>query len=133
MASTVWPSPIPCSPENPLRGLRSCEAKRLGQLCSYVRESFCSIDLDRVGEALERFGLDEFATDLDDELEAEDVLELADRLRRALQNCSPEPRQHAEADFGLLQWLVGYLGRLSDLGCGLTHRFEEGYTRRDRY
>ena len=133
MASTVWPSPMPCSPENSLRGLRSCEARRLEQVCSYVGESFCSVDLDRVGEALDRFDLDEFASDLDDELEPEDVRELAKELRCALGKCRPEPRQRAEEDFGLLQWLTGYLERLSNLNCGLTHRFEEGYSRRDRY
>ncbi len=133
MSSTVWPDPIPCSPENPVRGLRTCEARRIGQPCSYVRESFCSIDLERMGEALGRFDLDELARDLDDDLDPEEVSELANRLRRALKKRPPERRQRAEDDFGLLHWLADYLERLSELGCGLTHRFEEGYGRRDRY
>ncbi len=126
----IWPDPVPCRPENPVQGIRTCVARQQNIKCPWLNVDYCGVSTDDMSDALEELGLYDLNWVFEDELDADDVAEAATELRKAM-----EKRSVGRGDAAIaVRWFANYLDTLRDHGAGLTDRFAERIDqRRDRY
>ena len=126
----VWPDPVPCHPENPIQGIRTCIARRKNIKCPWLKVDYCGVSTDDMSDALEELGLHDLSWVFEDEIDADDVAEAATDLRKEIEK---RPPGHGDAAIAV-RWFANYLDALRDHGAGLTDRFAERIDRRrDRY
>lgn len=128
----VWPDPVPCRPENPVQGIRTCEALRTGQPCPWLRVRYCGVRADDMASSLETLELEEFAWLFEDDVDADDLQEAADELQRELRALDTASSQEYQA-LGRVRWLVRLIGQSERYGFGLSGRFAERLDTKDRY
>ena len=125
----IWPDPVPCLPENPVQGIRRCEALAKNIKCRWLGVAYCGIRADDIGEALDELGLGELSWILEDDLDADEVAEAARALREALAGIDGRRDDAASA----VRWLADLLDRMCEHGTGLSGRFAETVDLKDRY
>ena len=125
----IWPDPVPCRPENPVQGIRTCVARQRNILCPWLKVNYCGVDTDDMSDALEEMGLSDLNWILEDELDPDEVSEAAVTLRRALSKRMSEVGDAAIA----VCWFAILLEAVRDHGGGLTGRFAERIDLRDHY
>ena len=125
----VWPDPVPCRPENPVQGIRTCVARQQNIQCPWLKVNYCGVSTDDMSDALEELGLNDLNWVLEDELDPDDVAEAATDLRKALDNRVVEGGDAAIA----VRWFASFLNAVQSHGAGLTDRFAERIDLRDRY
>lgn len=103
---TLVADPPPCDPGNPRRALAYCSKVRQGQRCT------CRFDLGAIAEDLEEAGLDEYAAEFDDELDADSLGEVVADLMGRL-------RGRPEAAATRLQQELMLLKKLAAEGSGI--------------
>lgn len=127
----MWPDPVPCRPENPVQGIRQCEALRTGTKCRWLNVDYCGVNTETMTAALETLGLDDFTWLLEDDVDSDDLAEAVGDLADALSGLSgPSARSEAA---GSVRWLLGLLKLSTKHGCGLSGRFNERVGTKDRY
>ena len=125
----IWPDPVPCRPENPVHGIRTCVARQKNIKCPWLNVNYCGVSTDDMSDALEELGLNDLNWVLEDELDPDDVAEAAIDLHKALDKRAPERGEAAIA----VRWFANFLDTVRDHGAGLTDRFAERVDLRDRY
>ena len=125
----IWPDPVPCRPENPVQGIRTCVARQQNIKCPWLQINYCGVNTDDMSDALDELGLEDLNWVLEDDLDPDDVAEAAVEVRRAL---GKRPDDHSEAAIAV-RWFANYLDSVRDHGGGLTDRFAERIDLRDRY
>lgn len=130
--SLVWPDPVPCRSENPVQGIRQCEARRTSTRCRWLKVESCEVRVDDMLDALELLGLAEFTWLLEDDVDADDLPEAADDLSDALNSVTAGTRREREA-LASVRWFLGLLKSITMYGCGLSGRFAERLSGKDRY
>ena len=85
----IWPDPVPCRPENPVHGIRTCVARQKNIKCPWLKVDYCGVSTDDMSDALDELGLSDLNWVLEDELDEDDVAEAAIALREALSNALP--------------------------------------------
>ena len=125
----IWPDPVPCRPENPVHGIRTCVALQKNIKCPWLNVNYCGVSTDDMSDALEELGLNDLNWVLEDELDPDDVAEAAIDLHKALDKRAPERGEAAIA----VRWFANFLDAVRDHGAGLTDRFAERIDLRDRY
>jgi hypothetical protein len=128
----IWPDPVPCRPENPVQGIRQCQALRTGTLCPWLRVRYCGVRSGDMSDALEALGLDEFTWLLEDDVEPDDLATAAIELNDAI---AEQHRSSARLEEAMqnVRWFARLLRAASRLGCGLSGRFAERLDTKDRY
>src|SRR5712692_8541182 len=101
----VWPDPVPCRPENPVQGIRQCEALRTGTNCRWLGIRYCGVRVDDMQEALEVLGLDNFSWLLEEDATAEDIQEAESELRGELLALRAENAKEEKA-LASVRWFV---------------------------
>jgi hypothetical protein len=109
---TLVADPPPCDPGNPRRALAYCKKARHGQRCT------CLFDLGSIVDDLEEVGLDEYASEFEDELEAESLEDVVAELMRRV-------RGRPEAAATRLQEELMLLHKLAAEGSGVRPGDEE--------
>jgi hypothetical protein len=132
-ADLIWPDPVPCRPENPVQGIRQCQALRTGTLCPWLHVRYCGVRAGDMADALETLGLDEFDWLLEDDVDASDVETAADELADALNRKRRPSSTRLEDALVNVRWFVRLLRASSRFGCGLSNRFAERLDSKDRY
>ena len=125
----IWPDPVPCCPENPVHGIRTCVARRKNIKCPWLKVNYCAVNADDMSDALEGMGLTDLNWILEDDLDPDEVAEAAIGLRDALSNRLAERSDAAIA----VRWFASFLEAVRGHGGGLTDRFAERIDSRDRY
>ena len=98
----VWPDPVPCRPENPVHGIRTCVARQQNIKCPWLKGDYCGVNTDDMSDALEELGPNDLNWVLEDELDPDDVAEAAIDLRKALSKGTHERSDAAIA----VRWFV---------------------------
>ena len=125
----IWPDPVPCRPENPVHGIRTCVARQKNIKCPWLKVDYCGVSTDDMSDALDELGLSDLNWVLEDELDEDDVAEAAIALREALSKRTAERNDAAIA----VRWFANFLHAVRGHGGGLTDRFAERIDLRDRY
>ena len=125
----IWPDPVPCRPENPVHGIRTCVAQQQNINCPWLKVNYCGVSPDDMSDALYELGMEELNWVLEDDLDPDDVAEAAIALRNVLGNRTHERGEAAIA----IRWFVNFLEAVQDHGGGLTDRFAERLNLKDRY
>ena len=125
----IWPDPVPCRPENPVQGIRTCVARQKNIKCPWLKVDYCGVRTDDMSDALDEMDLNDLNWVLEDELEPGDVAEAAIDVRKALGKRASE---HSEAAIAV-RWFATFLDSVRDHGGGLTDRFAERIDLQDRY
>ena len=125
----IWPDPVPCRPENPVQGIRTCMALQKGIKCPWLNVNYCGVSTDDMSDALEELGLNDLTWILEDELERDDVAEAAVDVRNAIGKLAVDDSDAAIA----VRWFANFLDSVRHHGAGLTDRFAERIDLRDRY
>ena len=116
----IWPDPVPCRPENPVQGIRTCVALQKNIKCPWLKVNYCGVNTDDMTDALDELGLNDLTWVLEDELEPDDVAEAAVDVRNAIGKRAYEDSDAAIA----VRWLANFLDSVRDHGAGLTERFQ---------
>ena len=120
---------MPCRPENPVQGIRTCVARQKNIKCPWLKVDYCGVSTDDMSDALDELGLNDLNWVLEDELEPDDVAEAAGDVRKALGKRAAERSDSIIA----VRWFANFLDSVRDHGGGLTDRFAERLDLRDRY
>ena len=124
----IWPDPVPCRPENPVQGIRTCVARQKNIKCPWLKVDYCGVSTDDMSDALDELGLNDLNWILEDELDPDDVSEAAFEVRKALGERVTDNGEAAIA----IRWFANLLDSIKDHGGGLTDRFAERLNLRDR-
>ena len=127
--SLIWPDPVPCRPENPVQGIRTCVARQQNIKCPWLKVNYCGVNTDDMSDALEDLCLESLNWIFEDDLDPDDVVEASTEVRRALRKHTGDHSQAAIA----VRWFANFLDSVQNHGGGLTDRFGERVDRRDRY
>ncbi len=83
--------PPPCDQNNPTRALAYCEKSRHGQRCT------CQFDLAAIADDLEELGLEQYASEFEDEVDADSLMdlvsEISDRVGKGTQPAAERLRE----------------------------------------
>ena len=127
--SLIWPDPVPCRPENPVQGIRTCVARQQNIKCPWLQINYCGVNTDDMSDALDALGLEDLNWVLEDDLIRTTWPRAATEIRAALRK---DPDNHSEAAIAV-RWFANFLDSVQDHGGGLTDRFAERLDSRDRY
>lgn len=97
---TLVADPPPCDPGNPHRALAYCKKARQGQRCT------CLFDLGAIADDLEEVGLDEYASEFEDELDAESLADVVTELMRRVRGRPETAATRLQEELVLLQKLA---------------------------
>jgi len=92
--------PPPCDPGNPHRAVAYCDKARHGQRCS------CQFELAAIAEDLEDLELAEYASEFENELDAESLADLTADLLGLIQGLQGSSAVHLRDELVLLQKLA---------------------------